>query len=179
MWITGNRTTLEYRYVIPPALQFLTEEWKHVRNFPPEKIFFSSLSFQPIWLPSGHRYCPSILVCLLLLLLHKVKEGVEKTGKIVTEKDKNYFLNLVMEISLLTTSLKPKENFDGLCFCFRRAGCSSFTKTRQDFNFYTLEKKNYYNVSHGCCGNNISVASAVPHGGDLLDVHSFLLVEVA
>lgn len=35
---------------------------------------------------------PSILVCLLLLLFHRAKEGVEKTGKIETEKDYNYFL---------------------------------------------------------------------------------------
>lgn len=91
IWTTGNRMTLKHRYVMPPALQFLKEEWKNVRNFPPEMIFFSSLSFHPNWLPPGHRHCPSTLVFLLLLLLHKAEEGVEKTGKIETGRNYNYF----------------------------------------------------------------------------------------
>lgn len=43
--------------------------------------------------------------------LHKAEERVDKTGKFETRKNYNYFLNLVMEISFLTTPLQSKENF--------------------------------------------------------------------
>lgn len=177
----------QFLFFFPPKNTYYRElpsnSWKKNEKMSetslPEIIFFSSRSFHPNWLPPGHRHCPSILFSLLLLLLHEAKEDVEKTGKIETGRNYNYFLNLVMEISFLTTSLQSKEDFDGFCFYFRRAGCSFFTKIRQDFGFYALKKKNYWIFSHGCWANNISVVSAAPHGGDLLDVQSFLLVEVA
>lgn len=109
----------------------------------------------------------------------KLKKGLKRLEKLKQAEIIIIFFNLVMEISFLTTSLQSKEDFDGFCSYFRwpSISCSPFMKIRQDFNFYALEEKNYWNVSHGCWGNNISVAAAVPRGGDLVDVHRFLLVQ--
>lgn len=76
------------------------------------------------------------------------RRGWKGWKKIETEKDYNYFLNLVREIYFSTTSLQSKEDSDRFGFYFRRAGCSSFTKIRQDFNFYTLEKKKITEMFH-------------------------------
>lgn len=115
------------------------------------KLSFLSPQFTSSCTPNrlcpGHRHCLSVLDFLLLLLLHEVKKGIRKTGKIETAKNFIFFVNRDF---FLDKFFSGKGEFQWLLFkatYFRRDRCSSLTKINLNFNsmfLHTSEEKNIY-----------------------------------